>query len=243
MTLVVKAHSPWKTRLVAVLGLAALAFAGWSLFEYGRYTAGFDQADAVRAHDGLVAANKRLTKTVSDLQEKQAVLQRTSQIDHQAYTDLQGNLKNLQDEILELKEELAFYRGIISPRDASPGLRLQSFRVEPTGQARDYRFTIVLTQVLNKNDTVTRGEVRLHIDGLQDGRQKDLSLREVNAKRVRALSYKFKYFQNIEGELLLPRGFKAQRVTVQVLPYGRERDKIEKTFDWPAEEDQTNVGE
>lgn len=233
MTLVVKAHSPWKSRLVAILGLVALVVAGWSIFEYGRYTAGFDQADAVKEHDGLVAANKHLKKTVGELREKQAVLQRASQIDHHAYQDLQGNLKNLQNEILELKEELAFYRGIVSPQTSATGLQLQSFRVQPTGQARDYHFAIVLIQVLNKNDRVIRGRVRLTIEGLKHGQQEKLSLREVSTKKLSELSYKFKYFQNIEGELLLPKGFKAQRVTVQVLPYGRERDKIEQTFDWP----------
>lgn len=242
MTLVVKPHSPWKTRLVVVLSITALAVAGWSLFEYGRYRAGFDQADAIREHDGLVKAKERLQKQVEHLREKKAVLERASQIDHQANADLQGNLKNLQDEILELKEELAFYRGIVSPRDTSPGLRLQSFHVEPTGQARRYRFTVVLTQVL-KNDTVIRGRVRLSIDGLQQGLQKELSLDDVTAKNVKELPYKFKYFQNIEGDLLLPKGFTAQRVTVQVLPRGRGRDKIEQTFDWPAEEKQTHVGQ
>ncbi len=242
MTLVVKPHSPWKTRLVIALALAAVVSAGWSLFEYGRYSAGFDAADAIKEHDALIAANKRLKAKVDELREQKAMVQRAGQIDHQAYTDLQGNLKNLQDEILELKEELAFYRGIVSPRDTSPGLRLQSFRVEPTGQERRYRFTVVLTQVL-KNDTVTRGSVRLSIDGLQNGIQKDLSLDDVTAKKVKELAYKFKYFQNIEGELTLPKGFTAQRVTVQVLPRGRDRDKIEETYDWPAEETMTHVGE
>jgi len=242
MTLVVKAHSPWKTRLVIALSLAALALGGWSLFEYGRYRAGFDRADAVKEHAELKATTKRLRAQVEQLREQKAMLKRAKQIDHQSYTDLQSNLRNLQDEILELKEELAFYRGIVSPRDTSPGLRLQSFRVEATGQARHYRYTVVLTQVL-KNDNVTRGRVRVSIDGLQGGIQKELSLDDVTAKNVKELSYKFKYFQNIEGELILPKGFTAQRVTVQVLPRGRAHDKIEQTFDWPAEEKKTHVGQ
>jgi len=242
MTLVVKPHSPWKTRLVIAVGIAALVLGGWSLFEYGRYRAGFDRADAVKEHAELVATTKRLRAQVAQLREQKAMLKRAGQIDHQSYTDLQSNLRNLQDEILELKEELAFYRGIVSPRDTSPGLRLQSFQVEPTGQARRYRFTVVLTQVL-KNDNVTRGRVRLNIDGLQGGMQKELSLNDVTAKNVKELAYKFKYFQNIEGELTLPKGFSAQRVTVQVLPRGRGHDKIEQTFDWPAKENMTHVGE
>lgn len=244
MSLIVKPHHPWKSRLVFLLLIAALGIGGWSLFEYGRYRAGYDQNAARIERADLQAAKRRLAAQVEDLKEQKVVLERTSQIDRQSYTDLQSTLKNLQNEILELKEELAFYRGIVSPRDTAPGLRLQSFRIDPSGPKRHYRYTVVLTQVL-KNDRVTRGNVRMQIDGMLNGRQKTLSLAEVSEKQIKELDYKFKYFQNIEGEIVLPKGFAPQRVTVQVLPHGtrQDKDKIEATFDWPAEENLTHVGQ
>lgn len=242
MTLVVKAHTPWRTRLLFALSAVALVLGGYSLFEYGQFSAGFDRAASLGDQASLKRLNRKLEAQVAELREQKAVLERTSQIDHQSNADLQVTLKNLQDEILELKEELAFYRGIVSPRDATPGLRLQSFRLDPTGVARHYRYTVVLTQVL-KNDTVTRGSVHLLIEGVQNGRQKELSLADVTEKAIKELTYQFKYFQNIDGELVLPANYVAQRVTVQVLPGGRVQDKIEETFDWPAEENLTHVGE
>lgn len=244
MSLIVKPHHPWKTRLVVVLLLVAMGVGGWSLFEFGRYRAGYDQSAARIERDALERERKHLARQVEDLREQKVVLERTSQIDRQSYSDLQTTLKNLQNEILELKEELAFYRGIVSPRDTTPGLRLQSFHVVPSGVPRHYRYTVVLTQVL-KNGATTRGKVRMNIDGMRKGRQASFSLAQLSEKHINEIDYKFKYFQNIEGEIVLPAGFVAQRVTVQVLPDGRRRgkDKIEATFDWPTEESMTHVGQ
>ena len=61
-------------------------------------------------------------------------------------------------------------------------------------------------------------------------------------KSVKDLSYRFKYFQNIEGDIELPEGFKPLRMSIEILPRGRERDKIEKSIPWPNEESTTHVG-
>lgn len=244
MSLIVRPHHPWKVRLMALLLVIAASIGGWSLFELGRYRAGYDQVAARIARNELVRENTHLQRRVEVLREQQVILQRTGQIDRQSSRDLQVTLKNLQNEILELKEELVFYRGIISPRNSVPGLRLQRFRLTPDGAPRHYRYTVVLTQVL-KNDRVTRGRVRIRINGVMNGRLKSLSLAAITAKQIKELDYKFKYFQNIEGVIVLPRGFVAQRVSVKVLPSGVRRGTgtINATFNWPAEENLTHVGQ
>jgi len=174
------------------------------------------------------------------LREQKAQLQRAAQIERQAYNELDNNLKGLQGEILELKEELAFYRGIVSPRDASRGLRLQTFTIEAVGP-RSYRYKVVLTQV-HKNDRLARGRVTLQVEGLQDGTPRILDLGRLSAKPVKELNYRFKYFQKLEGDLKLPKGFQPLRATARILPGGRRQNIIQKTIDWPTEENQTDVG-
>ena len=170
MQLKVKHHNPWKTRVFILLGLLALGVSGWSLFDYGRYQAGYDSTEFDLERRRLVALVDEMHAEIEQLREHRAQLERAAQIERQAYNELDTNLKVLQDEILELKEELAFYRGIVSPRDASRGLRLQRFSLEPNG-LRSYRYTVVLTQVL-KNDRLAQGRVKLFIDGLQGNEPK-----------------------------------------------------------------------
>ena len=235
MNLIVKAHRPWKSKFIWGVVLVILLGSGWTLFDYGRYLAGYDSRDADNEIEGLLQTQQHLEKRIEGLREDKAVLQRAAQIERKAYNELDTTLKVLQAEILEHKEELAFYRGIISPKDSSSGLYLQNFYLTQNGDTRNYRYKVVLTQVL-KNSRLINGKVKLQFDGLLNGESKILDLKEITAKKVRNLNYRFKYFQNVEGVVEFPEGFSLLRVKVQILPRGRLRDMIEKTIEWTFEE-------
>lgn len=236
MSLVVKAYHPWRSRAVSVLLLVVLILVAWALFEYGRYSAGYDSYEASKQHKTLVRQNQDLKSQIDKLQEDKAVLQRDAQIKQKAYKDLDKTLKVLQGEILELKEELAFYRGIVSPRDAAQGLHLKRFKIEPNGKLRGFHYNVILTQVLNaKEDRIAMGHLTFKFEGKQNNVAKVLSLEDVSDKHLSKEQFRFRYFQNIQGDIQLPQGFKPERVTVKVIPRNhRSRSvPIEKTFDWP----------
>jgi hypothetical protein len=241
MSLVVKPHHPWKTGTLYLLGLVILLAGGWGLYDYGRFSAGYDSRDAGQAYEEMLDIKDDLEKQVAELREQKALLERAAQIEREAYNDLDATLKVLQGEILELKEELAFYRGIVSPREASRGLQLQRVELVPIGVSRSYRYKVVLTQVL-KNDRLATGKVKLRVDGLRNNVPTTLQLRDITEKSVKDLNYRFKYFQNIEGDIELPENFEPLRVNVEILPRGRQKDKIDKTIEWPIEENMTHVG-
>lgn len=241
MNLVVKAHRPWKSKFVWLLLALVLLISGWTLFDYGRFLAGYDSRETEGEIQGLLQTQEHLNKRIEFLREEKAVLERAAQIERKAYHELDTTLKVLQSEILELKEELAFYRGIVSPKDSSLGLYLQDFFLKQNGATRSYRYKVVLTQVL-KNSRLVSGKVNLQFDGLLNGESKILDLRAVTAKHLKYLDYRFKYFQNVEGIVEFPEGFSLLRVTIQILPRGRERDMIEKTIEWSIEENKAHVG-
>ena len=231
MSLVVKPHNPWRVRIFIFLSATIIILAGWILFEYGRFNAGFDSIEAYKERGELLDTQKELEDQVENLREQKAVLERASQIKKKAYAELDINLKILQAELLELKGELAFYRGIVSPSNASAGLRLQRFKIESTGQPRGYRSKVVLTQVL-KNHRLARGSVHLSMEGLLNGQLMVLSLKELTEKRIKEIKYRFKYFQNLEEDLILPEGFHPLRAMIKVVPSsGKDSKVIEKTIE------------
>lgn len=234
MSLVVKAYHPWRSRVVSILLLVVLVLAAWALFEYGRFSAGYDSFQANKQHAALLKQTQDLQTQIENLQQDKAVLARDAQIKQKAYQDLDNTLKVLQGEILELKEELTFYRGIVSPRDAAQGLHLQRFKVEANGKPRGFRYKVILTQVL-KEDRIARGYLRFTFEGMQNKVAKVLSLQDVSDKHIKEEKFNFRYFQNIEGDIQLPQGFKPQRVTIKVVSRNRSarQDPLEKTFDWP----------
>ncbi|MDH5378667.1 MAG: hypothetical protein OEX00_10115, partial [Gammaproteobacteria bacterium] len=166
------------------------------------------------------------------LRDKVALLDRSKQVDQQAYTQVDDTIKKLQEEILELREEVGFYRGIVSPEESSSGLRVERFKVDQTSNDRLYRYKLVITQVL-KNHRMARGEAKITIEGLQGGEPRELSLSSVSTDKKGSLRYRFKYFQKFEGDLMLPDGFSPRSVMVSLDGMGKNKN-IEKTFQWPT---------
>lgn len=233
--LIVRPHNPTRVRLLTALAAVALFASGWGLFEYGRYSGGYNIMEAKAERKRLQQLNGEQIAENQRLREQLAVLARSSEIEKEAYDQLKGTVAALQDEILELKEELAFYRGIVSPRDGHEGLKVQNFEVMPGLSAEQWHYKLVLTQVL-KNDTVATGAVQMVLKGTQSGEPKTLSMAEVDGKGRKSLAFRFKYFQDFEGDFRLPEGFRPEQVAITVDPSGRGRERFEQTFDWPAEE-------
>lgn len=158
------------------------------------------------------------------LREQVAVLERAAQVEKEAYGKVDEHLRELQAEILNLKEELAFYRDIVSSGD---GLGIQGLEIQREGSGEEYRYRLVLTGNL-KDDRVNAGTVTLAVAGEHDGRLQQLWMSELAGIR-----FEFKYFQTIRGRLTLPEGFVPHGMIVQVTEQGALQPTLEKTFDWP----------
>lgn len=230
--LIVKQRSFWHSRQgVAVIVLLALLLA-WGVFELGRYRAGYDTLAVAGERSELNGQIAELERQLQEMRDQHAVLERSGQIESQAYKQLEGTVTGLQDEILELKEELAFYRGIVSPKDDAKGLKVQNFELRKVGKGRHYGYKVVLTQVLNDGSLV-RGDLTLEVAGRIKGEQKALPLEELGeAGDGDETTFNFKYFQILEGDLVLPEGFEPSKVNLTVKPKGKTNNKLTQTFDW-----------
>lgn len=230
--LIIRHHKPVSKWIIrSVMGIA-LVVTGIGLYYYGREQAGFDLLDLMGTRSELSQEIRKLDQDKEELRNQIAMHERTIQIERQAYHEISRTLKDLQDENLELKEEVAFYRGIVSPEEAAQGLHVQSFKLTPTGQRRVYRYKLVLTQIM-KNDRIIAGGVDVTVEGIQDKLQKRYELSDLTKPSMPGLRFRFKYFQNIEGEIILPDGFLPGRVLLSVSPStGASRSTINENFNW-----------
>lgn len=241
--LVVKTHDPKKRAVIVAVSVASVVLSAWALFEYGRYSAGYDSLSASSEMQQLERMKLGLERNIVFLREQKTALQQQQQVEQQAYDEVRNDLRGLQDENLELKEELAFYRGIVSPEEGAHGLRIQSLQVTKNAKEGSFHYKLVLTQVL-KNDRLARGRVDVLIEGIRedDGRQENLTLTGITVPKRSAMNFKFKYFQAFEGDMEMPEGFVPIRVSVIVDPSGRSLESVEKVFDWTVGS-LTDVGE
>ena len=202
------------------------------MFTIGQRTAGQVNETLQQEQTRLQEKLYQIGRENTELREKSTVLERSTQVDQESYNAISDNLKNLQNELLELKQEVAFYRGIVAPTEAASGLHITDLMIDPLGEANGFHFKLVLTQVL-KNDYIVRGRVRISVEGLSAGQQTQLSLSQMSGGKLEDdITMQFKYFQNIEGDIVLPEGFAPSSVVVDIIPAGKGHTRIKKNFDW-----------
>ena len=232
--LVVRPHRPWLKYMVVVLLGVIAAFAFHVVQQRARIAvldteAGYQAAARARAESALAGARARM----ESLREKIARLERRHQVDTRAYHEVDLEVRRMQNQILALREEVMFYRRIMSS-DRGQGLSIETLTIKPEGAGERYHFELVLTRTIN-NDRVTEGTVALTISGERGGRPADLHHASFIESGEEHLEFSFKYFQRLEGSLSLPPGFVPRRVIVKVDTKGEKPPRVEQSFEWPED--------
>jgi hypothetical protein len=226
---VIKRQLSPKAKLLIAGGVgAALIGAVVFIYEHGLSMAGFERSLATRSQSRLEQDNSRLRDENQQLREALARAERTIQMDQAAYQDLDKSLQGSAQEIVKLREELNFYRNIISPADKKGGLRIQSMDIYPAGSGDVYRYKLVLIQAL-KHDRSIYGTVSMEVLGSRGGQD---AVIKIPAANERAIQVNLKYFQDIEGKFELPRNFRARSVKISVVTAGGGQT-VEAVYDWP----------
>jgi hypothetical protein len=214
--------------LIAALVLAS----GYLVYEFGRIQAGYNVISSAAEREGLDDQIKLLEKDIVGLNEQIAVLETHRDIDREAYKQVEQSLSELQAKIQEQQDAIAFYRGIVSPADGKPGLRVQDFRLTRGDTERVYSIRLVLVQAL-KHDRKVSGDVNVSIAGELNGVQTSYEYADLLPKDAeRKWAFSFRYFQDFDRKLVLPDGFTPERITVQVESKTRSIASIEENYAW-----------
>jgi hypothetical protein len=174
---------------------------------------------------------ERLNRERAELLQRIAKLERISQIDQESVSRVQVQLKNDQNERLKLEEELLFLRSIVSTKASKGVLHLQRLRLQQGTRENSVFYAFTVSKVL-KDPEYIEGAAYLSLNGKQGGAKRTLTLKDLPGDQQNSLKLRFKHFQNLEGELLLPDGFKPSGVTIEVKPAGKKFKPVKKSFKW-----------
>jgi len=227
---VIRQHRPVLTASIAIACIVAIGASGYVLYVNAGDWAQRDLSALQSERDELVTTVEALREANTSLHEQVAILERAQQVEGKAYQNVDAHLRSLQDEVLALKEEVAFYRGIVSA-GREKGLNIQTFIVDKETSPGAYRFQLVLTQHLKRVKTIS-GKVKLKIMDETNGTPKELLLSDMAGKQADALDFEFKFFQRIEGRFTLPSGFEPERLQINVVSSGKKPASVEKSFEW-----------
>ena len=137
----------------------------------------------------------------------------------------------VRSQFSDLTEQIAFYRGIVSPELSRVGIRIYGFKLSRATAADTFRYDLTLIQAVRHNRKID-GRVQVIIQGQQDGVRKSLPMSELAIGEGADLSFSFKYFEELTGEFKIPTGFKPEQVTVTLVAEGAGAQNVREDFPW-----------
>lgn len=217
-------RSPLWALLLVALWLGSVA-AAWMLSRQDAAPT-LDRLSA--EHAALLASHDALQVEEETLRGDLKLAQRAEQVMRDANRTLQEDLRQRDEEIAALRADVGFYERLVGGSAQRQGLSVHSLtmRADASGSVG---YAITLTQSLKKGG-LTRGEVSLVVEGVQDGRLTELGWDRLRQDADAApQEFAFRYFQQVEGSIMLPDGFSPQRVRVLVNAGGQRSERV---FSW-----------
>jgi len=175
----------------------------------------------------LKLENEQLTKKLNILGVELEVARLTQQ---QHFVEIGKNIDTEKD----LRTQLAFYQQVMAPELNEQGFVIDGFNLEPALSDNSYRFELVLMQK-NKTKNTLKGNLKVTLIGSEKGKAKQYSIDSMLFdKEQKSLTFSFKYFQLIDGEIRLPEGFQPEQVSVHadIFQFKRKKGELTTVFDW-----------
>ena len=216
--------------LLLLTGVAVSAAGGWGYAYYA----------TVLTQQGEQAEKRELSAQLTDLRQENealkrqiAILDRSSAVDQQTGAELQETLTAMRQRVAQLEEDVLFYRQVVEEETEETGLVIGQLDIDATRSPDRYRYKLVMRQQDADGDTYLTGHVNFNLVGQLQDQQVILPLRDLSEFEDELdIRLRFKYFQNIEGELALPEGFPPDRIQIAAVATEPVSKRINEDFGW-----------
>ncbi|WP_226665089.1 DUF6776 family protein [Microbulbifer aggregans] len=225
-------HRPFQG-VFSVLGVSLLVLSTTAgAYFAGQYQLrkGLDQK--TRQHEQAEKQLQALQDEIETLRVRAASAEQSVTISEQASESVRAELIAKDNKIAELNKEISFYRGIMAPNEGSDGVSIGRFSISEAGTPGRYQYKLLVQQSAARHQVVT-GAVRFTIFGQLNGAEQRYALSDLSSQ-VESVSIplRFKYFQNIEGELQLPEGFEPEGVELSLKSSKSKGFSIDQRYGW-----------
>ena len=208
--------------------LAAIAFMAVSL-AVGLVVGQWSGKEAVLQNGALLQRLNALEGLQQSLERELAASKLAADVQEQAAQELQQRLTQLLGEKVELENAVSFYRDLMEVGAKREGLRVASFTVLATNTPQIFQFSILVTQIAEKRKYVA-GDIQLKVIGILQGGRQEVIFDAKNAVVGFPLKLRFKYFQDLVGQIRLPPDFIPERVSISVQQNGKKTTGAD--FEW-----------
>ena len=224
---------------VATIILVAVLAVGFYLGQLAAYSGMGVDPDH---HRQLRSAAPKTPDEVAALQSEFEQLQTRSDIDHGALGMLREEIARQKEVIFDQEEGLRFYRELMAPEEIAQGLSLRPPEIVALEGEGRFEFRLVAQQEARKHETL-RGELYVEVFGRENGEKVSYSLADLSADiEDKVVTLGFRYFQAVEGVLILPTGFEPLSINVIATVRTPRKAEVKEQYPWQLQERFTNVG-
>ncbi|MGQ0618945.1 MAG: DUF6776 family protein [Panacagrimonas sp.] len=238
--IVIRRRQPWQMALIALLSALGLIAAGFAIFRLGQFSGMHLPVEAPVEGESPEDQRRRQARELRAAREELATFKRlqtfdarSNDIDAQACRNLRESVADCESDAARLREELAFYRTIVTPEKGKGGVRVQELSLRAGDAPGLWRYELLLVRSV-RNQSHARGKVEFQVEGVLAGQRKTLDVAPGTESGSVAPGFSFRYFQELEGELRLPSGLQPERlrVTLVVQADRDQKGPVVETFEW-----------
>lgn len=226
---------PRRLRTAAFIAAALVGlFAFYVIYELGRYDAGYDRQAVGQQRTELEVRIERLEKENRVLRTQLAELDtfRVGRAHEQA--EVAKAMGELQAQVAQQSQELAFYRGVVASAAANIGIKIGQVRISAADRPGSFSVHFTL-QRSGRVETDAAGTVVMSLDGSEGGEAASIDFWALTGGRTRELRYSFRYFQDFDQPLLVPSNFKPAQLQIEVRSTKKEVAPLAQSFLWTVE--------
>lgn len=231
--LAIRTHVPWYWRALSVIALVSvsLACAAW-IYDAGRKIAGYrayesaDEIQSLRNH--MMELDAELTKLRSVAGAGESSLQ----MERAALRKLANQVKALETENAALREDLAFFEGLMPGTEAADetSVRIDRLRVEPAAGEGEYRYRLLVVNNGGRQAKELKGSLQLAVKVRLDGKDAMITVPSADAADAQRFRFEIKHFHRLEGVFSVPGGATVLGVEARLLQDGVVRAKQSVTL-------------
>ncbi len=224
------------TLLVGLVVLGLVFIAGF-IFGQGGELAGYGTEGG-----GSMEELAGVEQEFKALEEEFEVQRIQHQLDRSALELVRKEITSQKDQIAKLEEGLRFYKGLMAPEEIAQGLSLRALELMATEKDDHYMFRIIAQQEALKHSTL-KGSLSIEVFGRRGDEEVSYPLADLSEDiEGNAVTLRFRYFQSIEGELVVPEGFEPEGFRVIARASSPRKVELREQFPWDVQEKFTYVG-
>ena len=224
--LAIRTHVAWYWRALAIIAMlsVSLALAAW-IYDAGMRIAGFQSNESVREIQSLRNHVMELDSELTKLRSLAGSGESSLQIERATQKQLSRLARALELENAALKEDLAFFEGLVPASDSGdePGVRIDHLRINPGGAVGEYHYRMLVVNNGSRQGKELKGTLQLLLKVEQGGKDATITLpssTEANPQRFR---FEIKHFHRLEGAFSVSPGVVLKAVEARLLQDGAVR--------------------